>query len=70
MTFPKIPVTILSIKNTDYIKLTDLWFEREYAEVGHIIKEEEWSPARVAEFCSYFAKYVGLKELHVLYKFL
>ena len=70
MTFPQIPVNILNIMNTDYIKLTDLWFEREYAEVGHIIKEENWSHARVAEFCSYFAKYVGLKELHVLYKFL
>jgi hypothetical protein len=55
---------------TEYIKLTELWFEREYAELGHIIKEESWSHAEVAEFCSYFAKYVGLKDLGVLYKFL
>lgn len=61
---------MVGIMNTDYIKLTDLWFEREYAEVGHIINEEGWSPSQVAEFCSYFAKYVGLKELNVLYKFL
>ncbi len=55
---------------TNYLKLTDLWFEREYAQVGHIINEENWTPAQVAEFCSYFAKYVGLNELKVLYKFL
>ena len=28
---------------TEYIKLTDLWNEGEYAELGHIIKEENWS---------------------------
>tara|TARA_B110000305_G_scaffold223563_1_gene268220 strand:+ start:971 stop:1144 length:174 start_codon:yes stop_codon:yes gene_type:complete len=55
---------------TEYIKLTDLWFEREYAELGYIIKEEEWSNARIAAFCAYFAKYVGLKDLGILYKFL
>ena len=70
MTFSEIAVNILNIMNTDYIKLTDLWFEREYAELGHIIKEEDWSHARVADFCSYFAKYVGLKELEILHKFL
>lgn len=55
---------------TEYIKLTDLWFEREYAEVGHIINEENWSSSQVAEFCSYFAKYVGVRDLEILYKFL
>jgi len=26
--------------NTEYIKLTDLWNDGEYAEIGHIMKEE------------------------------
>lgn len=56
--------------NTEHIKLTDLWNEREYAKVGHIINEENWSPKEVAEFCAYFAKYIGLSELDVLNKFL
>jgi hypothetical protein len=56
--------------NTKYVKLTDLWNEGEYAELGHIINEEEWKPSEVAEFCSYFAKYCGLNQLNILYKFL
>ncbi len=56
--------------NTEHIKLTDLWNEGEYAEVGHIISEEKWSASAVAEFCSYFARYVGVKELSILHKFL
>jgi hypothetical protein len=56
--------------NTEYIKLTDLWNDGDYAEVGHIISKENWSASRVAEFCSYFTKYVGIKDLNVLYKFL
>jgi len=55
---------------TKYVKLTDLWNEGEYAELGHIINEEEWKPSEVAEFCSYFAKYCGLNQLNILYKFL
>lgn len=56
--------------NTEYIKLTDLWNDGEYAEVGHIMKEESWNPSEVAKFCAYFAKYCGVKELNVLHKFL
>lgn len=56
--------------NTEYIKLTDLWNEREYAEIGHIMQEESWKPSEVAEFCAYFAKYCGINQLNILYKFL
>jgi hypothetical protein len=56
--------------NTEHIQLTDLWNDGDYAEVGHIISEENWSASNVAEFCSYFAKYVGVKDLNILYKFL
>ena len=56
--------------NTDYIKLTDLWSEGEYAELGHIMQEEQWSMSEVAKFCAYFAKYMGLNQLNILYKFL
>jgi len=56
--------------NTDYIKLTDLWNNGEYAELGHIMKEESWKPSEIAEFCAYFAKYCGINQLNILYKFL
>jgi hypothetical protein len=56
--------------NTEYIKLTDLWNDGEYAELGHIIKEEQWSAKRIAEFCAYFSKYCGVNQLNILYKFL
>ena len=54
--------------NTEYIKLTDLWNEREYAELGRIMQEESWKPSEVAEFCAYFAKYCGINQLNILYK--
>ena len=56
--------------NTEYIQLTDLWNEGKYSEIGHIINQENWSASNIAHFCSYFAKYCGVKELEVLYKFL
>jgi len=56
--------------NTEYIKLTDLWNDGEYAELGHIIQEEQWSTQKVAEFCAYFAKYLGVNQLNILHKFL
>ena len=56
--------------NTEYVKLTDLWNNGEYAELGHIMKAESWKPSEVAEFCAYFAKYCGLNQLNILYKFL
>ena len=55
---------------TEFIELTELWSNNKYYEVGRIIKEENWDQSRVAKFCSYFAKYIGLKELNILYKFL
>lgn len=55
---------------TEYIKLTDLWSDGQYGKVGDIIQEESWSASQVAEFCFYFAKHLGLKELEILYKFL
>ena len=57
-------------ERTNYIQLTDLWQEGNYAEVGHIIQKESWSASRIAEFCAYFFKYCGAKELEVLHKFL
>jgi hypothetical protein len=56
--------------NTEYIKLTDLWNDGEYLEIGNIIREEQWSPSKVAEFCLYFVKYVGLRDFELLHKFL
>jgi hypothetical protein len=56
--------------NTEYIDLTEMWHNGEYADVARIINEESWSSSEVANFCAYFAKYIGLKELDVLNKFL
>ncbi len=55
---------------TEYIKLTDLWNNGQYLEVGDIIRSEEWSASRVAEFCAYFVKYVGLSDLNTLHRFI
>lgn len=57
-------------KNTEFIILTEMWKEGKYLDVGEIIFAEEWDHARVAEFCAYFAKYLGLSQLNLLYKFL
>ena len=55
---------------TEYIELTELWQDGEYNKVGSIINKEKWSRSRVAEFCSYFNKYVSNGQLKILYKFL
>ena len=55
---------------TEFIILTDLWADGEYNEVGEIIRTEEWSPSRVAEFCAYFMKYAGTSQLEILHKFI
>ena len=55
---------------TEYIKLTDLWNNGQYLEVGDIIRSEKWSASRVAEFCAYFVKYVGLSDLNTLHRFI
>ena len=36
--------------NTEYIKLTELWQDGQFTEVANTINNEEWNPARVAEF--------------------
>jgi|11BtaG_2_1085332.scaffolds.fasta_scaffold90956_2 hypothetical protein len=56
--------------NTEYIKLTDLWNNGQYLEVGNIINNEKWNPTEVAKFCAYFTKYLGVNQLNVLHKFL
>jgi hypothetical protein len=56
--------------NTEYINLTELWKDGKYGEVGNTINKENWSPAEVAEFCSYFNRYLGSNQLEILYKFL
>jgi hypothetical protein len=58
------------MKNTEYIELTELWQDGEYNKVSDIINSEQWSPARVAEFCSYFNKFLGSSQLNILHKFL
>ena len=55
---------------TEYIKLTDLWNNGEYIQVGNTINNEEWSASRVAEFCAYFVKYVGVSDLNALHRFI
>ena len=55
---------------TEFITLTDMWHDHRYSKIGYIINNEQWSAARVAEFCAYFTKYVGTDQLQVLYKFL
>lgn len=55
---------------TEYIKLTEMWQDGSYLKVGEVIAEEDWSHARVAEFCSYVAKHLGLIQLNLLHKFL
>lgn len=56
--------------NTEFIVLTDLWSNGKYIEVGDIIRAENWSASRIAEFCLYFVKYLGLREFELLHKFL
>ena len=55
---------------TEYIKLTELWRDGHYSEVGRIINIEEWTASQIAGFCAYFAKHIGLNDLDVLHKFL
>lgn len=55
---------------TEYIVLTELWQDCQFNEVAEIINNEKWNPARIAEFCSYFNRYLGFNQLNVLYKFL
>ena len=51
---------------TEFIDLTEMWQDGKYFEVTEIIWNEDWDTARVVQFCTYFAKYMGTKELNVL----
>ena len=55
---------------TEFIDLTEMWQDGDYFEVGKVIFDEGWEPARVAEFCAYVANHLGLNQLNILYKFL
>ena len=58
------------MKYTEFIELTELWQDGDYAEVAHIVNTENWKPNRVAEFCSYFNRFLGTNQLNLLHKFL
>ncbi len=58
------------MKNTEFIKLTEMWQDGDYFGVAEIIRTEDWEHSTLAEFCSYFVKYLGTREFHLLYKFL
>jgi hypothetical protein len=55
---------------TEYITLTELWKDGQYLQVGDAIRNERWSAHRVAEFCAYFSKYVGVNDLNTLHRFI
>jgi len=55
---------------TEFINLTDMWQDGNYGAVGDCIRKENWELYRVAEFCAYFSKNLGLNELNLLHKFL
>ena len=54
---------------TDFIILTEMWHDHKYEEIGELLEREEWPRARLVQFCSYFARHVGLEELKVLHLF-
>ena len=54
----------------NYIDLTEMWQDHQYLEVGGYIKHAGWTPRETAEFCAYFCKYLGTKQLEILYKFI
>jgi len=56
--------------NKLYLQITELWHSGDYATAAALINDASWSSKNFAEFCAYFAKYCGLKELNVLHKFL
>lgn len=54
----------------NFIDLTEKWQDHQYLEVGGYIKHAGWTPRETAEFCAYFCKYLGTKQLELLYKFI
>lgn len=55
---------------SDYIKLTEMWNDNQYNQVGDFIRDAGWTPREISEFCAYFCKYLGTSQLEILYKFL
>ena len=39
---------------TEFIKLTDLWYQGDYNQVGNIIKNENWDKIKAFECCQIF----------------
>lgn len=56
--------------NIQYLKLTEMWQNAQYNEVGRYINNAGWLPRETAEFCAYFCKYLGTNQLNLLYKFI
>lgn len=54
---------------TEFIILTEMWHDHKYQEIGKLLHHEDWPRSRMVEFCSYFAKHVGLDDLKVLHLF-
>ena len=52
------------------IELTDLWYEGKYNEVASYITESKdfLEKDRLIDFCIYFNRYIGEKDLLVLQK--
>jgi len=50
---------------TEFINLTEMWQNGKYLEVGEVILDEEWPHGKVARFCAYIAKHLGIKELNI-----
>jgi hypothetical protein len=57
-------------KYSEFVNLTEMWQDGYYLKVGELIANEKWGHCRLAEFCSYVAKHLGVNQLNLLYKFL
>lgn len=53
-----------------FIDLTEMWQDHMYLEVGQYIRQAKWTSRKTTKFCAYFCKYLGTKQLEVLYKFI
>lgn len=57
-------------KYTEYDTLLEMWRDHDYYDMGKKIRDEQWPPSKTAEFCAYFVRYIGVKHLDTLYKFI
>ena len=55
---------------TSFDSILEMWRDHNYYEIGQVIQREQWPPHVVAHFCAYFARYIGVKHLDTLYKFI